>query len=397
MELRVAMPEEPSVVVGSAQGDVTPLQVVGDQTPKPARKRIVAYDMLRVFAALTVVSIHVYAPYMKTNGPFEPASPFSLFSWGLHYAVPMFTFLAGVLSWGVVWSGGRGAYSNFLRRRLLIVGVPYLVWCAIFYFLRPFADQGQIPGNVFAMAWQFIELVISGKMWYHLYFVPMILVLYLLTPIASRAVRKSPELFLVVGLAGIVYGGGWLVDMTAFIPFGRRTMLRIVVPVLVSLVAYGPFMVLGAWFGVRRAALERALRWAAVPLLAAAVAVLVYTQTHPALPGPLREVTWLYVLDMSLFVLGFLGVAFVAADTRPFAEGSALAKRTIALAAGTLGVYLMHPLVVTFGERKLVEAMGFGWTWHYLGFAVMYDVLAIVVCFAVVMTFKRFRLTSHLA
>jgi surface polysaccharide O-acyltransferase-like enzyme len=222
-------------------------------------------------------------------------------------------------------------------------------------------------------------------------------VLYLLTPIASRAVHKSPELFLVVGLVAIVYGGGWLIDLTPYIPFGHRTLLRIAVPVLVSLVAYGPFMVLGAWFRVRRAAVERALRWAAAPLLGAAVAVTVYTQMHPATPGPLRVATLLYILNMSLFVLGFLGIAFVVADTRPFAEGSALSKRTIALASGTLGVYMMHPLVVTFGERKLVNAMGYLWTWHYLGFAIMYDVLAIVVCFAVVMTLKRFRLTSHLA
>lgn len=377
MELRVAMPD------GGA--------------PKPARKRVIAYDILRVFAAITVVTIHVWAPYMKTAGPFEPMSPSSLFSQGLHYAVPMFTFLAGVLSWGTVWTSGKGAYANFLRRRFLIVGVPYLAWCVIFYFLRPFADQGQIPDNVFAMAWQFIELVVSGRMWYHLYFVPMILVLYLLTPLASRAVRKAPELFLVVGLVGIIYGGGWLIDLTPYIPFGRRTLQRILVPVLVALVTYGPFMVLGAWFGARRAVVERALRWAAVPLLGAAVAVLVYTQAYPVVSGPLREVTLYYVLDMSLFVLGFLGIAFVAADTRPFAEGSVVAKRTIALASGTLGVYMMHPLVITFGERKLVEAMGYLWTWKYLGFAIMYDVLAIVVCFAVVMTLKRFRLTSHLA
>jgi surface polysaccharide O-acyltransferase-like enzyme len=396
MEQRVAMPEEPTAAADPAPTEESAARDASAAPAPPQRRRVIAYDILRVFAAITVVSIHICAPFIKTAGPFNPMNWFSLFDQGLHYAVPMFTFFSGVLSWGVVWVGGPGVYANFMRRRLLVVGVPYLAWCTIFYFLRPLADQGQIPHNPLALVRDFVELTISGKMWYHLYFVPMILVLYLLTPLASKAARKAPELFLAVSLVGIVYGGPWLIDLIPHLP-GHRTLQRVAVPVLVALTTYGPFMVVGAWFGVRRAVLERALRWASAPLLGAAVAVLVLQTKYPVISGALREGTWVYILDMSLFVLGFLGVAFVAADRRFFAEGSVLAKHTVALAAATLGVYLVHPLVITFGERKLVGALGLGWTWHYLGFAFMYGVIAVVVCFAVALTFKRFKPTRHLA
>jgi surface polysaccharide O-acyltransferase-like enzyme len=396
MEQRVAMPEEPSAAVEPARGDVAPVQDASGEAPRPPRQRIVAYDILRVFAAVTVVTIHVFAPYMKSAGPFETMSGVNLFDQGLHYAVPMFTFLSGALSWGGVWVGGRGVYANFLRKRLLVVGVPYLAWCVLFYFLRPLADQGQIPHGFFAVVRDFFVLTLSGRMWYHLYFVPMILILYLLTPWASKAARKAPEVFLVAALIAVVFGGSWLSAKYQYMPL-HRTLAPVVLPLLASLITYSPFMILGAWFGVRRAQVERALRWAALPILGLAVAVLVPNTGNPAVADAFHLSSCVYILDMSLFVLGFLGIAFFAADRRLFAEGSALAKHTVVLASATLGVYLMHPLVVTFVERKLVFAVGLGWTWQYLGFALMYDALAVAVCFAIALTFKRFKATRHLA
>jgi fucose 4-O-acetylase-like acetyltransferase len=115
----------------------------------------------------------------------------SLFDKGLFYAVPVFTFLAGVLSWGAPWKGGPGAYAGFVRRRMLAVGVPYLAWCVLFYVLRPAGGQGMIPGSPLGIVRDFVELVISGRMWFHLYFVPMLIVLFAHAA-AARAVRRHP-------------------------------------------------------------------------------------------------------------------------------------------------------------------------------------------------------------
>ena len=396
MERRVTIPARSAAAEqGDPTSDAGHSATADAHPPRPTRERVLAYDILRVFAAATVVTIHVFAAYISSVGAPPVLSPVNIFDQGLHYAVPMFTFLSGALSWGAVWGGGAGRYSRFLRRRWLVVGIPYLVWSILFYFLRPAAGYPPLAHGAVAMTRQFMVFFVSGTTWYHLYFMPMILVLYLLTPLASRAVHKAPELFLGAFLLLVVYGvppvmaryGGMAI---------HRQLDPMLLPLIGNLVTYSPFMALGAWFSVRQNEVGRALRWLGAPLLAVAAVVLVLNLGHPAPSDGRYLPSWIYIVDMSLFILGFLGVAYLLAERPVLTRDSVWADRVVKLASLTLGVYLVHPLLITFGGRKLAGSIGLLGVWSNVAFVLAFDVVAVALSFALVFALKRWKLTSRL-
>jgi surface polysaccharide O-acyltransferase-like enzyme len=395
MERRVTICAQPSAAEQSQSADIAPSTSAGDQGAHTTRKRVLAYDILRVFAAATVVTIHVFAAYISSVGPPPALSPVNIFDQGLHYAVPLFTFLSGALSWGAVWGAGQGRYARFLRRRWLVVGIPYLVWSILFFFLRPSAGYPPLGHDALAMAWQFVVLFVSGTTWYHLYFMPMILVLYLFTPLASRAVHKAPELFLGVFLLFVVYVVPLVMARYGGMAIHRR-LDPMILPLVSNLVTYSPFMALGAWFSVRQDVVGRALRWLGAPLLALAAVLLVLNLGHPAPTDGRYLFSWVYIADMSLFVLGFLGVAYLLAERPVLTRDSVWADRLVTLASLTLGVYLVHPLLITFGGRKLAGAVGLLGVWSNVAFVLAFDAVAIVLSFVLVFALKRWKITSRL-
>lgn len=360
---------------------------------RTTRERVLAYDILRVFAAATVVSIHVFAAYIATAGPLALLDPVNVFDQGLHYAVPLFTFLSGALSWGAVWGGGSGRYLRFLQKRWMAVGLPYVAWAALFYFLRPFFGYPPLADGVLGKVREFLMLTISGTGWYHLYFMPMILVLYLLTPLASRAVHKAPELF----LGGFLFFVLYITPLVMARYHGmaiHRTLDPWIGALVGNLITYSPFMALGAWYSVRQDRIAQILPRLSAPLLLFAVVLTVVNLAYPAPGGVLNLPSWAYIVDMSAFVLGLLGAAHVLAERPVLTRDAKWADRLVVLASLTLGVYLVHPLVITFGGRKLADAVGLLWLWHSLAFAVAFDAVAVALAFAIVWVLKRWRVTA---
>lgn len=354
-----------------------------DNTPAETAVREPAWDYLRLVAAIAVIGIHALAPYaavMRASG--------GLTGWlyrldrALFVAVPLFLFVSGALVWGRAGRMGLGAYGTFLKRRARVIGVPYLAWSALYFALWPIVGR-EWPHGVRSGAALVWSLVVSGSTQYHLYYVPLLFILYLLTPIARRIGELSPELVLALVLMVRVLWGPAIVSWTDG-TWDRDAYTYLAEHAVINM----PYMALGAWFALRRTTAERvvALSW---PLLLVAgwltFPFASYRMLHDW--SPYLERTGEFVAT-SVLILGLFGLARWIGGMR-----SSDAGRVAAAASLTYGVYLAHPFAL-FVIRRALGELGHGEAMGAPPAGVMIWVTVTFLSFALVWAGGRFKATS---
>mgnify|MGYP000937794714 CR=1 FL=1 len=144
------------------------------------------YDILRSFATLAVIGIHVTANYALIT-----AAGY----WGnqiTRFAVPMFLIISGSLLYRGDISRDSVAVGRFYARRFNKILWPYVLW-TVFYVALPSYSAGitvkdglkTIPGH---LLW--------GTGYYHLYFVAIIVQMYILYPLLHQWMKRHPRLLL---------------------------------------------------------------------------------------------------------------------------------------------------------------------------------------------------------
>lgn len=304
--------------------------------PEP-RRRVLAYDALRALSILSVVAIHCFMPL---RGVLPDRSVQLLIDDLLHYAVPVFVFISGALVWGRPW---RGSFARFITGRVRAVGAPYLAWALA--FLGVLLVTSRDPAAQLARApW----LLLTGHVWYHLYFVPMLFGFYLMTPVAARLVHRWPLATLLavyaVRIALWPTASAWLRANAPELAWSYTTHLA----------THLPHMVLGAWFAM---ALPRVSHWilSAWPIPLVGGTAVMLARSLGALPpaaGPAA-----YALGMAATVVGLALAAFALEPHYDRFE-----RVVVAGASLSFGVYFVHPLWLLALERT-VTALGADALW----------------------------------
>jgi surface polysaccharide O-acyltransferase-like enzyme len=336
----------------------TDIPLPADALASPAAREP-AWDYLRMLATAAIVLIHVIAYALSANaghltGALKPrADELYAFSQALRWAVPGFALVTGALVWAQPWRGGFGAYRAFLSRRALVVAVPYLLWATIYYALRPSVAGAPWPtSGALPVLRGYLGALIDGSAWYHLYFVPMVLVLYVVTPLASRAARRAPEL-LVLALAALWIGWNLWLGESAYTRGAFVTLLN-------AVILYAPYAALGAWIVVRGDTVRRALTWVWPVLLVAGGYGLWARGWDRFLYTRGVGMEALGQLAGFAAVLGVLGLCLVVAGRWEPAD-----RFAESFYATTFGIYLVHPLVLaglgalvlaSFPARELLSA-----------------------------------------
>lgn len=307
------------------------------------RRRVLAYDALRAFSILSVVAIHCFMPL---RGVLPERSVAMVADDVLHYAVPVFVFISGALLWSRPWRPGPGTYGHFLWRRLTAVGAPYATWALIYLAvsLATAADPAAILRRAPA-------LLLTGHVWYHLYFIPMLLGFYLLTPLAARVLQRSPEatvaVIYLVRIALWPPASAWLHANSPELLWSYATHIA----------THLPHMALGAWFAMRLAEWPTWWRKSWPALLAAGLAVLTARSlgAFGGLGAPLSVLP--YPLGMTATVLG---LALAAFELEPhFDRRARVVDRAASL---SFGVYFVHPLWL-LGLTSALAATGLERLW----------------------------------
>jgi surface polysaccharide O-acyltransferase-like enzyme len=148
-------------------------------------------DTLRALATLGVIIIHVSTPVLKmTYGK-------NMEFWWIgnsidscvRFVIAMFLMLSGATMLGKTYK-----FGEFYRKRFMRVLVPFLFWSTIYcvYLWHNLPAKSKPTDLISIINWAtnlFVNHTISRHFWY----VYMIVIIYLFTPLLGKAVRKLNE------------------------------------------------------------------------------------------------------------------------------------------------------------------------------------------------------------
>lgn len=314
-------------------------------------------DVLRVLTFACVIAVHVIS-HSVTAGD----RPMFVVLGLVHFTREVFFALTAFV---LVYSYQRRPQPmrRFWPRRFLLVGVPYLVWSAIYV---GYDDLVQPPASIWAGLLAYVVAVVTGTAAYHLYFLLVTMQVYLLLPLVLRLIRatRSHHVLLLVAALVLQLGilGAWmyvpgLTAMLGSIP--NATFPSYVFMILAGAVAADHAQPFLAWLRTGRR------RIAVITIVTAVVTIAVFAVQWWAGLSDSRAVTPLQPVEVvwaTAVGLAFLALGAAWSDRR--VPGGRLDRALTTASDISFGVFLVHPLVIMLLTRfgaPVVAAMSDPW------------------------------------
>ncbi|KXF82681.1 acyltransferase [Enterovibrio coralii] len=284
------------------------------------QKKIFYIELLRVVAAFAVIAIHVLGPYRHLPGTipdFDWISAISI-NGASRWAVPVFIMITGAL----LLSDTRPfSASLFLRRRVMKVLVPFVVWSIFYAVLAAISLQ-----NVnWTETVQRLTHFPVEETYYHLGFFYYFIPLYLLIPVFRPVVQKEDHNLFYALLTS------WLVLCAA-------RLMGMSLGWIEDLVLYGGYLLLG--WGLHNRTLP--LRY----LLFVGVMALVFTEytaiSQSVSTGTYTSAGWFSYKTINTVLIA----AMIFALCQHWADrvSEKRQKQIAGIARHSLGIYLIHPV-----------------------------------------------------
>ncbi|MDP9468609.1 MAG: acyltransferase family protein [Chloroflexota bacterium] len=310
----------------------------------PIRRSLAWIDAARVAAILAVIAIHVVSP-LVTNRALPESSWFgNAVDSAARWAVPLFVMISGAL---LLHSDLADDPLSFYRRRLSRIVPPLVAWTAIYLVIGHLTVNNPATMNIAGYS------VLAGRPSSHLYFLYLIAGLYLVAPFLRPLVRLADRrnlgiavvVFLALGIADdliIAWGGiGQVNATTRFVP-------------------YIGYFLAGAWLvglAPTRSRIVAAAAVTVVGILATALGTELLIQRLGMGRGLyLYEYLSVTTVPVSLAVF----VLFVWSAPAIERMAARLPRGWLStVAASTLGIYVIHPLVLGGLGRVGLSARAF--------------------------------------
>ncbi|MFI5450605.1 acyltransferase [Pedobacter sp. UC225_61] len=159
-------------------------------------------DNLRVFATISVIFLHVAAPFVTKFGKISMPNWWwaNTYDGLVRFCVPVFVMLTGALL-----LPRAHTLKAYLKNRLVRIVIPFAFWTAI-YICHAIYEKPNNYNLTFI-----VDKLINGAA-YHLWYIYMIIGIYLIIPIISTWIRKASEKEILYFLAL------WLISILATQP-----------------------------------------------------------------------------------------------------------------------------------------------------------------------------------
>ncbi|MHB8125745.1 MAG: acyltransferase [Desulfitobacteriaceae bacterium] len=149
------------------------------------KERIFSADFIRVLAVFFVILLHSAAPLLYKWGEISRldwlvANTYDSIS---RFCVPLFIMLSGSLLLNKVQD-----YSTFFKKRLTKIALPFFTWISIFLLWRIFYLHENISLK------SAVIIIIEGPVYYHLWYLYMLIGLYIITPILTTLTNISQRI-----------------------------------------------------------------------------------------------------------------------------------------------------------------------------------------------------------
>lgn len=295
---------------------------------------------IRAIAMIAIVTLHVAFPlvYAYDSAPYGDWWAGSFFYLFGKAGSPLFVMVSGLL---LLDPGRDMTISSFFRRRFVKVLFPFLAWAGIYLVYRVIMKSEAIGPT------DMVDALVMGPVYYHLWFIQMILGLYLATPILrvyiKGASRRDLAYFLSV----------WFVALAILPIVTRFTGIRFGIEVMVATGFVG-FFVLG--YALKPFVLDRrGIRLA----IAAIVGSVAFTQlaTHALTVGNGGTFDNFWVRNESINIIVLAVSAFLVLRSIDwdalFAKVRGLRFVLMSISNNSLGIYFVHVIVI--------ETLALGW------------------------------------
>lgn len=151
-----------------------------------------AIDLLRTFAILAVILIHTTTRSLEASHYDIISIPFTLFlNQAARFAVPLFFLISGFV---LELNYKEINYVLYFKKRTVRILVPFLAWSTFYYLAYPLA---RVPKE------SLIQMFLNGDASYQLYFIPTLIIFYLLFPFLHHMynlLAKIPVVFFLTAI-----------------------------------------------------------------------------------------------------------------------------------------------------------------------------------------------------
>jgi len=333
----------------------------------PAEKsRSIQYiNRLRILAIYSVVTAHVAMGLTMQMRPFT--ADWWLGCWLFyiaHAAIPIFVMISGAL---LLDNERQESALEFYKRRLYRAGIPLAFWTIVYFIVRRAVDGEHLTAGAI------VKLILTGDPYYHLWFLYMIAGLYLVTPVLRMFVRYSPprdRLFVIVVIL-VLANAYFQTDVLLW--NNRRSIFTMFIPFV------GYYL---CGYELRRIDPKRIP--SGVPSLAAIVSAIYFAAFAPVFLDRKGGVGVRYLFDffslpMVFFSIGVFWAAYL--HDRTAAPPQGLHKKALEwVASTTLGVYVLHPLVLTFIRDRFGGQAGHG---SFLLIVTVVPLVTFIACYLI--------------
>ncbi|MFP4415974.1 MAG: acyltransferase [Chitinivibrionales bacterium] len=142
------------------------------------RPRILWADFLKIFAMYAVVIIHSAAPLLVEFGERGERVWWigNLYDSAARWCIPVFFMLSGAF---LIGKAQRMGPVPFLGRRLQRIGIPFLIWSALYFIWNVEINQKDLAYRYFFLS------IVQEPAYYHLWYLYVLIGVYLFAPLLS--------------------------------------------------------------------------------------------------------------------------------------------------------------------------------------------------------------------
>ncbi len=304
--------------------------------------RSLSSDFIRVFAMFLVVFAHIDSDviFRFKSYPLSTWAVVDIFDTICRISVPLFVMVSGSL----LLSKDED-YGTFFKKRFIKIIIPVLFWIEIYVIWRIFFKQDITNW----LGW--IDRIVNGPVYYHLWFLYMLIGLYALTPVLRKLMLhlSQKDIIYLLALWFILFS---LIPSIAYlIPQDTRVLFPFVSyfspGYLWNVFSYSGFFVLGG-FLVNHSFTPKEIQIAGIM---AVVLILLATYWHTTMS---MDAEGFYTIRDPLIPL-FIPITMASIMAYIFLNHYLVDKeRTISprfntaisqLAQASFGIYLVHPII----------------------------------------------------
>ena len=331
-------------------------------------------DLCRILGCLMVLVIHAGAQIYSECSIFWVGFIWiNLISTAVRSGVPLFFMLSGAL----ILTREQMDVKKLLKNHVLYLSGIYLLWAAVYAVLS------RVVSGDFGTTHDFINSVVSGH--YHMWFIPTMVLCYLFMPVAHAVIygKKLNQKYLVVLFFALVL----LPANMNLTPNPAPILYKITQLVSFDGLAYMGYVIWGWWLASKT--MPKKTLWLA-PLVFFLCVLLTAAANFMYSVYKLRADGWLFnYFSLPNFIQATAVMCFfLALKDVKFKRANAIR----ALSDCTLGVYLIHPLMI-----NVLEVLGIAIVPEALVSSLLAQLAILAIsCFALVAVAKRIPILRKL-